>query len=478
VLVSAAHAMLFQKKGYNLTMANKEIYQAFQEASEKKAFDKRHRSTIGYNIGCYDKAFARGLDFFTRPDIARQRAALKKHGVLEHLEDHLKSFEQHFTARGGKVIWAQDAEEARMAILDILQKQYVESVVKSKSMTTEEVGVTTFLQKNGIDCVETDLGEFIVQVSDDKPYHIVTPAMHLSAGDVAKIFHEKFDLPEDATPDQVAAFVRPHLREKFRRAGASITGSNFLVSRTGSVALTENEGNALFCVSAPKIHIAIAGIEKVIPAIEDLDLFWPLLAVHGTGQDMSAYNTLVSGPKAAGEEDGPDQMYVILLDNGRSRLLSTIPQRRALSCIRCGACLNVCPVYKNIGGHSYGTVYSGPIGSVISPHLSGQLKEYIHLSYASSLCGKCTEVCPAGIDLHHQLLQNRRLAVRSAFPPRTERWGIKAYKMTMSKASRLDKAPPGVKNLFARIFFSRAWGPRRTLPKVVEGFRKKWVNNG
>ncbi len=454
-------------------MVNKETYHAFREASERKAFDRRHRKTIGYNIGCYDKAFLRGRAFFTRPDIACRRAALKKHGVLEHLEDHLKTFEQHFTARGGKVIWAQDADEALRAILDVLQKQHVRAVVKSKSMTTEEVGVTTFLQKNGISCTETDLGEFIVQISDDKPYHIVTPAMHLSAGDVAKIFHDKYNLSADATPGQITDFVRPLLREQFRRAGAGITGANFLISGTGSMALTENEGNALFSVSAPKIHIAIAGIEKVIPAIEDLDLFWPLLAVHGTGQDMSAYNTLVSGPGAGDEEDGPEQMYVILLDNGRSRLLSAIPQRRALSCIRCGACLNACPVYKNIGGHSYGTVYSGPIGSVISPHLSGQLQEYIHLSYASSLCGKCTEVCPAGIDLHHQLLQNRRLAVRNAFPPRTERWGIKAYKMMMSKASRLDKAPPGVKNLLARLFLSKAWGPRRTLPKVVESFRKR-----
>ncbi len=454
-------------------MATREIYQAFQQASEDKAFDVEHRKKIAYNISCYDRSFEKGLGIYANLALARQRAAVKKHSVLEHLEDHLKTFEQQFTARGGKVIWARDAADARNAILDILEKQYIRSVVKSKSMTTEEVGVTTFLEKNGIECTETDLGEFIVQISDDKPYHIVTPAMHLSAADVAKIFHEKYDMPPESAPEEIASFVRPHLRERFLRAGAGITGANFLVSGTGSIALTENEGNALFCASVPRVHIVVAGIEKVIPSPGDLDLFWPLLAVHGTGQDMSAYNTLVSGPRAAGEEEGPEEMYVILLDNGRSNLLAAIPQRRALSCIRCGACLNACPVYKNIGGHSYGTVYSGPIGAVISPHLSGQLKEYIHLSYASSLCGRCTDVCPAGIDLHHQLLQNRRLAVRNAFPPRTERWGIKAYKMTMSKASRLDKAPPGIKNLFAGLFLKKAWGPRRTLPKVVESFRKK-----
>ena len=454
-------------------MTKPHTFQEFKQSSQEKAFDRSHREKIGYNISCYDKSFEKGLGIYSNLALAKQRVAVKKHSVLEHLEDHLKTFEQKFTSRGGKVIWARDAEDACSAILDILERQYIKTVVKSKSMTTEEIGLTTFLEKNGVECTETDLGEFIVQISDDKPYHIVTPAMHLSAGDVAKIFHEKHDLPEDSSPEEIAAFVRPLLRERFIRAGAGITGANFVISGTGSIALTENEGNALFCASAPRIHIAVAGIEKVIPSPEDLDLFWPLLAVHGTGQDMSAYNTIVSGPCASDEQEGPEQMYVILLDNGRSRLLSTIPQRRALSCIRCGACLNACPVYKNIGGHSYGTVYSGPIGSIISPHLSGQLKEYIHLSYASSLCGRCTEVCPAGIDLHHQLLQNRRLAVRSAFPPRTERWGIKAYKMTMSKASRLDKVPPGAKNLFARIFLSGAWGPRRTLPKVVESFRKR-----
>ncbi len=450
-------------------------HEKFLKASEDKAFDRAHRTIISYNMGCYDEAVKAGKSQFVNLEAARRRAADKKHYVLEHLEDHLKTFERQFTSRGGRVIWARDKEEARKGILEIFEQNYVQRVVKSKSMVTEEIGLTRFLEKNGIECLETDLGEYIIQVTGDKPYHIVTPAMHLSAQDVAGIFHERFGLPAGSTPEEITAFVRNILREKFFNAQAGITGANFLISNTGSVAITENEGNGLLTASFPKIHIVVAGIEKVVSSLEDLDLFWPLLASHGTGQDMTAYNTVISGPRRQGEADGPEQMFVILLDNGRSRLLSAIPQRRSLSCIRCGACLNACPVYRNIGGHAYGTVYTGPIGAIISPHLSGNFRETIHLSHASSLCGKCTEVCPAGIDLHHQLLQNRRLSVRLGHPTRSERLGMKIYKKAMSNPKWLDKPSPAVKNFFARVLFGKAWGPRRVLPKVVNSFREKYT---
>ena len=447
----------------------------FLEQSEKKAFDLKHRATISFNMARYEEAFAKGKTQYSKLDLARKRAAVKKHRVLEHLEDHLKTFEQQFTKRGGKVIWAEDADEARRAILRICEQHYVKEVVKSKSMITEEIGLADCLEKNGIECLETDLGEYIVQLSGDKPYHIVTPAMHLSASDVAGIFHEKFGLPADSTPVEITQFVRKKLREKFLKAQAGITGANFLVSDSGSVALTENEGNGLMSVSCPPVHIVVAGIEKIVSKMDDLDLFWPLLASHGTGQHLTAFNTLINGPKQEGEADGPKHMYVVLLDNGRSRLLSAVPQRRALGCIRCGACLNACPVYKNIGGHAYGTVYSGPIGAVISPHLSGQLREFMHLSYASSLCGKCTEVCPVGIDLHHQLLHNRRLAVQLGFPSKLERFGMLLYKRGMSKRKWVDKPPVGLKNFVARYFFGKAWGPRRSVPKVKASFAKQYT---
>ncbi len=449
-------------------------YTRFMDDSRVKAFDEKHRATIHYNMTRYDDAVVAGKQQFRHLDIARKRAALRKHAAIENLEDYLKTFEYHFTARGGKLIWAQDAAEARKAILDIFEQHDVKSVVKSKSMVTEEAGITTFLEKNGIECFETDLGEYIVQISNDKPYHIVTPAMHLSARDVAKIFHDRFDLPEDAGPDEITAFVRHTLREKFASAHAGITGANFLVSESGAVALTENEGNALFSMSAPKIHIAITGIEKIIFSLRDLDLFWPMLATHGTGQQMTAYNSLVFGPKKPGEIDGPEQMYVILLDNGRSRLLKATPQRRSLSCIRCGACLNACPVYRNIGGHAYGTVYSGPIGAVISPHLSESFDTYKHLSYASSLCGKCTEVCPVGIDLHHQLLHNRHFSQKQGLLSRSDRLSIRAYHWAMKKRKRLDMVSPWVKNLFAKQFFQKAWGKNRSMPKVEKSFSNQW----
>ena len=450
-------------------------YSRFMSDCRAKAFDKKHRSTINYNMMRYDEAVQRGKALFANLELARKRAALKKHTVLENLEDHLKIFERQFTGRGGKLIWAENAEEARKAVLQIFEQHFVKNVVKSKSMVTEEIGLTEFLEKNGIECVETDLGEYIVQISGDKPYHIVTPAMHLSAGDVAKIFNQHFGLSEESTPEDITAFVRTKLRQKFAEAQAGITGANFLVSGNGAVAITENEGNALFSMSAPKIHIVLTGIEKLIPGIEDLDLFWPLLATHGTGQEITAYNSLVFGPKKAGEADGPDQMYVILLDNGRSRLLAATPQRRNLSCIRCGACLNACPVYRNIGGHAYGTVYSGPIGAIISPHLTGKMAEYKHLSYASSLCGKCTEVCPAGIDLHHQLLHNRHLFINKGLSTRTERFGIKAYKKAMRNRKWLDLASPAIKNIAAKILFSKAWGKKRSMPKVVKSFNKRYT---
>ncbi len=449
-------------------------YKQFMEGSRTKAFDKSHRATISFNIARYDTAVSTGKKQFLNLALAKKRAGLKKHHVLENLEDHLRTFEHQFTSRGGRLMWAQHADEANRIILRILEQNHVKHVVKSKSMVSEETGLTTCLEKNGIECLETDLGEYIVQISGDKPYHIVTPAMHLSAHDVAKIFHEKFGLSESADPGEITAYVRKTLRSKFFKAQAGITGANFLVSGSGAVAVTENEGNALFSAAAPKIHIILTGIEKIIPNLEDLDLFWPLLATHGTGQKISAYNSLIFGPKKDDETDGPEQVYLVLLDNGRSRLLATMPQRRTLSCIRCGACLNACPVYRNIGGHVYGTVYSGPIGAVISPHMTGNINEHKHLSYASSLCGKCTEVCPVGIDLHHQLIYNRQLFRKKGLTTKSERIGIYLYKKAMNKRRWLNMPSYKIKNIMANILFKKAWGRKRTIPKVVNSFNQRY----
>ncbi|MFM8433025.1 MAG: LUD domain-containing protein, partial [Bacteroidota bacterium] len=315
---------------------------------------------------------------------------------------------------------------------------------------------------------------FIVQLRDEPPYHIVTPAMHLSKEDVAQTFNEKYDLPIESTPKEITAFVRARLREKYQRADAGITGANFIIADTGSIAVTENEGNAMMSIAFPRIHIVIAGIEKVIPSMSDLDLFWPLLATHGTGQNITVYNSILSGPRMSDEIDGPEEMYVILLDNGRSNLLAQTDQRQALYCIRCGACLNGCPIYKGIGGHAYGSTYSGPIGSVITPHYRG-MKEFKHLSYASSLCGKCTEVCPVRIELHKLLLYNRRDAVEQHANPKQERWVFSFWKKAMLSRRLMNQGGARAKNFLLQNFFKKSWGDRRELPRVAaRSFNEQW----
>jgi L-lactate dehydrogenase complex protein LldF len=445
----------------------------FMEAAEKKVFDNEHRRKLKYNISQYDKKVVEGKKQFSNYELARTRASVLKTKVIESLDKYLIEFESNFIKRGGKVIWAQDAEEAMKEVIAIMKRTNSKTVVKSKSMVTEEVHFNQALEKEGMISLETDLGEVIQQMDDEPPYHIVTPAMHKSKEDVAKLFHEKRGTPIDWTPQQITAFVREDLRGQYQTADVGVTGGNFLIADAGAVAVSENEGNALMSVAFPKIVISIVGIEKLIPSILDLDLFWPLLATNGTGQNMTVYNTILSGPKCAGEIDGPEEMYVILLDNGRTSVLAHPEQRRALNCIRCGACLNGCPIYEGVGGHSYGTTYSGPIGSVLTPHLRG-LQEFKHLSYASSLCGKCTEVCPVKIDLHNLLLANRRDAVQEkSSKGENVIWFF--WKGAMLKRSKLEKGGAKVKNFMLKQFFKKTWGDRRELPLIAaKSFNQIW----
>jgi L-lactate dehydrogenase complex protein LldF len=459
---------------FHLTALMATHFEQFLADSAVKAFDLNHRKTLNFNIGRYDHSVAIGKEQYADLELAKNRAARLKKKVIENLDKYLTDFEANFIRRGGKVIWAQDAEEALKEIFQILEKHEVKSVVKSKSMITEEIGLNEALEAKKIHPVETDLGEYIQQLDGEPPYHIVTPAMHKSKEDVALLFNKKFGLPETSTPDEITAFVREKLRKDFTEAGAGITGANFLIADTGAIAITENEGNGLMSMAFPKIHIAIAGIEKVLPSLKDLDLFWPLLATHGTGQKVTVYNTIISGPARNGEKDGPQDMYVILVDNGRTNLLAQPEQREALQCIRCGACLNGCPIYKNVGGHTYGTVYSGPIGSVITPHLKG-MEEFKHLSYASSLCGKCTEVCPVKINLHKLLLYNRRDAVQQKLSTKTENWAMFFYKTAMLKRSTMEKGGASVKNFMLKRLFRKQWGEMRELPKVApKSFNQLW----
>ncbi|MCX6234686.1 MAG: LutB/LldF family L-lactate oxidation iron-sulfur protein [Bacteroidetes bacterium] len=454
-----------------------EIYQKFIGDSESKAFDLEHRKIINYNISRYNQQVPVGKRQFSEIEKAKKRGSVIKHRVINDLDKYLIEFESNFIRKGGKVIWAQNTKEALREIVNILKKHKARMVVKMKSMASEEIELNDFLLKNKIEPQETDLGEFIVQLSGEHPYHIVTPAMHKSKEDVAALFNERFQTPVHITPEEITYFVRNLLREKFTSADAGISGANFLIADAGAVALTENEGNGFMSFSFPRIHIVISGIEKVVPSIDDLHLLWPLLATHGTGQKITVYNSIITGPRQEDESDGPDEMYVILLDNNRTELLKQKEQRRALSCIHCGACLNACPVYRNIGGHAYGTTYSGPIGAVVSPFLKG-FKEFRHLSYASSLCGSCTEVCPVKVNLHELLLYNRNDTVNRKYPSMSERMAMRAWNKTMNKRWMVDFFGGRIKNIILSRFFSKSWGKKRDLPTIRErSFRQYWMNS-
>nr|WP_295875860.1 LutB/LldF family L-lactate oxidation iron-sulfur protein [uncultured Chitinophaga sp.] len=446
----------------------------FLEASEKKATDLGHRQTINFNIGKYNAAVKVGKQQFADLPVARERAKNIKWRAIEHLDNHLEEFEMNFTRRGGKVIWAETAEQVQQEILAICQAKQCKSIVKSKSMATEEVHLNDFLAQHNIECVETDLGEYIQQLDGEPPYHIVTPAMHKSKEDVARLFAEKLGTPPDLTPEQLTLVAREKLRQKYLEAEIGITGANFILADTGSVAVTENEGNARLSTAFPKTHIVLVGIEKVLPSVADLALFWPLLATYGTGQQVTAYNSIFSGPRQEGETDGPEEMYVILMDNGRTNILQDTAARESLYCIRCGSCLNACPVYKNIGGHSYATTYSGPIGAVITPHLKG-MDNYMHLSFASSLCGNCTEVCPVRINLHELLLHNRQKAVEENHTSGGEKFAWFVWKQGCTSRKMMNMASGKMKNFFFRKFFAKSWGENRDLPVfAAKSFNQQW----
>jgi len=447
--------------------------QTFIAKSTLKAADLEHRRKINFNIGKYNAVVPKGKEQFADVHLARERAKNIKWRAIETLDQQLEEFELNFTKRGGKVIWAENSDQAIAEILKICKEKNCKSIVKSKSMVTEEIHLNDALEKNGIESVETDLGEYIQQLDGETAYHIVTPAMHKSKEDVAKLFNKKLGTPINFTPEQLTLKAREIMREKYVQAQVGVTGANFIISDIGGIAVTENEGNARLSCAFPKTHIVIVGIEKMIPSLTDLGLFWPLLATFGTGQKMTVYNTVVTGPRQQNETDGPEEMYVILLDNGRTNILQNPKQRESLYCIRCGACLNACPIYKNIGGHAYGATYSGPIGSVITPHLQG-MDDFKHLSYASSLCGNCTEVCAVKINLHELLLENRHESVEEGLTSFTERMAWKAWRLASLKRGMMNMGGGSLKNKVVNSMF-KGWNKNRSdLNFSQKTFNQMW----
>lgn len=349
----------------------------------------------------------RGYAALADSDKLRDHAKRIKEHTLAHLDRYLEQLEASIHRLGGHVHWAATAEDARQIIARIAQQAGCKHAVKSKSMTSEEVHLNAALEKAGIEVTETDFGEYIIQVAGERPSHLVAPAVHHTRESVARVLsqHLKENLPDDART--LAHTGRRVLREKFRRADLGITGANFAVAETGTVVLVTNEGNGRLTTTCPRVHVALMGMEKVIPRFQDLPVFLKLLARGATGQTLSVYTTLITGPRRPGELDGADEFHLVILDNGRSRILAS-PFRESLQCIRCGACLNACPVYRRIGGHAYGGVYSGPIGSILTP-LYDSVSHNPHLPHASSLCGACQAACPVKINIPHMLIGLREL---------------------------------------------------------------------
>lgn len=450
-----------------------ETSKSFIAKSTIKSADLDHRRKINFNIGRYNAAVPVGKEQFIDVNLVREKAKNAKWKAIETLDERLLEFEKKFTDRGGKVIWAENAEQAIEEIVAICKSKNCKTVVKSKSMVTEEIHLNKALEKNGIESIETDLGEYIQQLDGEAPYHIVTPAMHKSKEDVARLFEEKLGTPSKLTPQELTLVARNILREKYVQAEVGVTGANFIISDIGGVAVTENEGNARLSCSFPKTHIVIVGIEKMIPSMTDLALFWPLLSTFGTGQKVTVYNSIITGPRQTNETDGPEEMYVVLLDNGRTNILDNPKQRESLYCIRCGACLNACPVYKNIGGHAYEATYSGPIGSVITPHLQG-MEEFKHLSYASSLCGNCTEVCAVKINLHELLLENRHESVEEGMTTFNEKMAWKIWKAASLRRNLMNKGSGNLKTKLVNSLFKEWKTNRSDLEFAPKTFNQQW----
>jgi L-lactate dehydrogenase complex protein LldF len=453
----------------------------FKEQARKLTRDLHHREIIQTALRKYETVRDRTRAAFQDYSAARQAAAETKWEAINQLDKHLEQFASRLEARGTKVHWAGTGAQAREIILGIVREKKAHSIIKSKAMTSEEIHLNEALEHEGFEVVESDLGEFIVQLRKEAPYHIVFPAMHLTRGEIKDLFERELKVQATDNPEELTMIARRALRRKYVNADIGFTGANFAIAETGMISITENEGNARLTAALPKTMVTLLGIEKVLPRLEDLALFLPMLATAGTGQQLTCYNSFYGGPRQPGETDGPEEFHVVLLDNRRTELLADAEQRDALHCIRCGACLNVCPIFRNVGGHTYGTTYSGPIGSVITPHLRG-LQEWKHLSSASSLCGACTETCPVKIDLHHHLLQNRRNAATEK-PAFLERTAYKIHAALMNRpglyalTKKLARVAQPLHGLVkgTRLDPAYAWTKTRDLPPVApESFKEWW----
>jgi L-lactate dehydrogenase complex protein LldF len=406
----------------------------------------------------------------------RSHARAIKDEVLLHLDRYLDTFVQNAEKRGARVHWARDAAEANAIICGLTVDRGARNVVKSKSMTTEEIHLNAVLERAGMHVVETDLGEYIIQLAHETPSHIIAPAIHKTKRQIAELFTTELGMPPTDDVAELTSTARATLRDRFAAADVGISGVNFGIVETGTIVMVENEGNIRLTTSLPRTHIAVMGIEKLLPRFADLDVFLKLLPRSGTGQALSTYQSFITGTKRNASDEGPDELHIIILDNGRSRMLAHPVTRQSLACIRCGACLNACPVYQQVGGHAYGSVYPGPIGSVITPQLIG-IEKTAQLPYASSLCGACREVCPVKIDIPQLLLHLRsEISVRQPEGRRKERLAFKLWAVIMMRPWLYEKTALAGR-IFQRWFKPpvKAWTNGRDLrPIEAESFREQW----
>ena len=441
--------------------------------------DRRLQENLPRTLEHAQEARARAVEEVENWEDLRTHASRVKGHTLDRLDDYLIRLEESIEGAGGKVVWAKDAAEAVDFILQLLHRREATRVVKSKSMTTEEVDLNRELEKAHISPLETDLGEYIVQLAGQKPFHLLAPALHFSTREIAELFERERGMPYTEDEEEITAWARTELRKEFLKADVGISGVNFAVAETGTLVIVENEGNALLSTSCPPVHIALMGIEKVVPRLADLPIFLKLLTRSATGQPISSYVHFITGPRRPGEPDGPEELYLILLDNGRSEILKDPYLSQTLHCIRCGACLNACPVYQTIGGHAYGSPYQGPIGAILTPQLY-DFEEALEHPFASSLCGACGEVCPVKIEIPHILLklrnriQQKQAARASGLP--FERLGFRIWAWAMSHPARFERLSRWVRRLQGLLLskqvlslpFSplRKWARNRELPQL------------
>ncbi len=391
-----------------------------------------------------------------------------KQNVLRNWPDYLQELESNLRQNGCVVHWAEGIEDAQAIVKDIALQNSAKLVVKAKSMATEEIHLNHAMEEAGLRVVETDLGEYIIQLADEPPSHIVAPVIHKRLEEIAHVFQEKLDMPATRDPSKMTSLARARLRKEFFSADMGISGCNFAIAETGTICIVTNEGNGRMVSSMPRVYVAVMGIEKLVPTVEDAFLQLQALCRSATGQQMTVYCSMTSGPRQEGDVDGPEQVHVVLLDNGRTRMFDR-GYGEALMCIRCGACLNACPVYQEIGGHAYGSTYNGPVGAVVTPALAPEIAQFKELPHATSLCGACREACPVKIDLPRLLLDLRSDLVQQGAGPTTEALGIKSYSALMS-SRRTYESLGKLASIGSNIYAGMSGGNIKFMPPPLSGW--------